>query len=121
METESHPGFFEKYLAVWVALCMVAARAITLNGLDSQAALGTTMGLFWEVPIMLGLVYLGKKTQPENLLEKRRLSHKCSAYVTKKTFLSSIIFVKGPTATLSRLFLGDCQTGFLGLLQLRQI
>lgn len=27
METESHPGFFEKYLAVWVALCMVAARA----------------------------------------------------------------------------------------------
>jgi ACR3 family arsenite efflux pump ArsB len=25
-----------------------------------MAALGTTMGLFWEVPIMLGLVYLGK-------------------------------------------------------------
>jgi ACR3 family arsenite efflux pump ArsB len=25
-----------------------------------EAALGTTMGLFWEVPIMLGLVYIGK-------------------------------------------------------------
>jgi ACR3 family arsenite efflux pump ArsB len=24
------------------------------------AALGTTMGLFWEVPIMLSLVYVGK-------------------------------------------------------------
>lgn len=37
------------------------ASAIGLYGLGSQAALGTTMGLFWEVPIMLGLVYLGKK------------------------------------------------------------
>ncbi|UCB59766.1 MAG: ACR3 family arsenite efflux transporter [Candidatus Bathyarchaeota archaeon] len=37
------------------------ATAISLYGLGSQAALGTTMGLFWEVPIMLGLVYLGKK------------------------------------------------------------
>ncbi len=36
------------------------ATAISLYGLNSQAALGTTMGLFWEVPIMLGLVYLGK-------------------------------------------------------------
>jgi len=36
------------------------ATAIALYGLGSQAALGTTMGLFWEVPIMLGLVYLGK-------------------------------------------------------------
>jgi len=36
------------------------ATAIGLYGLGSQAALGTTMGLFWEVPIMLGLVYLGK-------------------------------------------------------------
>jgi len=36
------------------------ATAIGLYGLNSQAALGTTMGLFWEVPIMLGLVYLGK-------------------------------------------------------------
>lgn len=36
------------------------ATAISLYGLGSHAALGTTMGLFWEVPIMLGLVYLGK-------------------------------------------------------------
>jgi ACR3 family arsenite transporter len=36
------------------------ATAISLYGAGSQAALGTTMGLFWEVPIMLGLVYLGK-------------------------------------------------------------
>lgn len=36
------------------------ATAISLYGLGSQAGLGTTMGLFWEVPIMLGLVYLGK-------------------------------------------------------------
>lgn len=36
------------------------ATAISLYGLGSQAALGTTMGLFWEVPIMLGLVSLGK-------------------------------------------------------------
>jgi ACR3 family arsenite transporter len=35
------------------------ATAISLYGVGSQAALGTTMGLFWEVPIMLGLVYLG--------------------------------------------------------------
>ena len=36
------------------------ATAISLYGLGSQAALGTTMGLFWEVPVMLSLVYLGK-------------------------------------------------------------
>ncbi len=37
------------------------ATAISLYGLGSQAALGTTMGLFWEVPVMLSLVYIGKK------------------------------------------------------------
>lgn len=37
------------------------ATAISLYGLGSQAALGTTMGLFWEVPVMLSLIYLGKK------------------------------------------------------------
>jgi ACR3 family arsenite transporter len=36
------------------------ATAISLYGLGSQAALGTTMGLFWEVPVMLSLVFLGK-------------------------------------------------------------
>ncbi|MGY5853546.1 MAG: ACR3 family arsenite efflux transporter [Candidatus Thorarchaeota archaeon] len=36
------------------------ATAIAIYGVGSIAALGTTMGLFWEVPIMLGLVYLSK-------------------------------------------------------------
>ena len=36
------------------------ATAIAMFGVGSIAALGTTMGLFWEVPIMLGLVYLAK-------------------------------------------------------------
>jgi ACR3 family arsenite transporter len=36
------------------------ATAVAMYGVGSTAALGTTMGLFWEVPIMLGLVYLGK-------------------------------------------------------------
>ena len=42
------------------------AAAVSMYGVGSMAALGTTMGLFWEVPIMLGLVYLGK------YLDKRR-------------------------------------------------
>jgi ACR3 family arsenite transporter len=36
------------------------AAAVAIYGVGSIAALGTTMGLFWEVPIMLGLVYLAK-------------------------------------------------------------
>ena len=36
------------------------ATAIALYGIGSIAALGTTMGLFWEVPVMLSMVYLGK-------------------------------------------------------------
>ncbi|MHA1542281.1 MAG: ACR3 family arsenite efflux transporter [Candidatus Hodarchaeales archaeon] len=36
------------------------ATAIAIYGVGSVTALGTTMGLFWEVPIMLGLVFLGK-------------------------------------------------------------
>lgn len=36
------------------------AAAVSMHGVGSLAALGTTMGLFWEVPIMLGLVQLGK-------------------------------------------------------------
>ena len=36
------------------------AAAIAMYGVGSLAALGTTMGLFWEVPIMLGLVELAK-------------------------------------------------------------
>jgi ACR3 family arsenite transporter len=36
------------------------ASAIGMYGVGSLAALGTTMGLFWEVPVMLSVVYLGK-------------------------------------------------------------
>ena len=36
------------------------ATAIAMYGVGSIAALGTTMGLFWEVPVMLAIVYLGK-------------------------------------------------------------
>ncbi|MHA1895081.1 MAG: arsenic resistance protein [Candidatus Helarchaeota archaeon] len=36
------------------------ASAVAIYGVGSLAALGTTMGLFWEVPIMLSLVYVGK-------------------------------------------------------------
>ncbi|PWI48505.1 arsenical-resistance protein [Candidatus Heimdallarchaeota archaeon B3_Heim] len=36
------------------------ATAIAVYGLGSVAALGTTMGLFWEIPIMLSIVYMGK-------------------------------------------------------------
>ena len=46
------------------------ATAISLYGLGSQAALGTTMGLFWEVPVMLGLVYLGKKLKHRGFWKK---------------------------------------------------
>ncbi len=36
------------------------AVAVTMYGVGSIAALGTTMGLFWEIPVMLSLVYLGR-------------------------------------------------------------
>lgn len=42
------------------------ASAVAIYGVGSYAALGTTMGLFWEVPIMLGLVYLGKALNKKN-------------------------------------------------------
>ncbi len=48
------------------------ATAISLYGVGSQAALGTTMGLFWEVPIMLGLVYLGKWLRSKGFWAKPR-------------------------------------------------
>ena len=41
------------------------ATAVAMYGIGSIAALGTTMGLFWEVPVMLSIVYLGR------YLEKR--------------------------------------------------
>jgi ACR3 family arsenite transporter len=47
------------------------ATAVAMYGLGSQAALGTTMGLFWEVPIMLSLVYLGKKLNKRGFWNKK--------------------------------------------------
>ena len=47
------------------------ATAIGLYGVGSMAALGTTMGLFWEVPIMLGLVYLGKFLNKRNFWKQK--------------------------------------------------
>ena len=46
------------------------ATAVAMFGLGSQAALGTTMGLFWEVPVMLSLVYLGKKLGKKGFWKK---------------------------------------------------
>jgi ACR3 family arsenite transporter len=34
------------------------AVAVSMYSVGSVAALGTTMGLFWEVPVMLSVVYL---------------------------------------------------------------
>jgi len=48
------------------------ATAIGLYGVGSMAALGTTMGLFWEVPIMLGLVYLGRWLHKKNFWKPKK-------------------------------------------------
>jgi len=42
------------------------ATAVAMFGVGSIAALGTTMGLFWEVPVMLGMVYLGRYLGKKN-------------------------------------------------------
>jgi ACR3 family arsenite transporter len=42
------------------------ATAIAIYGVGSIAALGTTMGLFWEVPVMLSIVYLGRYLKKRN-------------------------------------------------------
>ena len=36
------------------------AVAIAMHGVGSIAALGTTMGLFWEVPVMISLIYFAR-------------------------------------------------------------
>jgi len=46
------------------------ATAVSLYGIGSQAALGTTMGLFWEVPVMLSLVWLGKRLSERGFWRK---------------------------------------------------
>jgi ACR3 family arsenite transporter len=44
-------------------IAIATAIAMPGYGIGSLAALGTTMGLFWEVPVMLSIVYLGKYLQ----------------------------------------------------------
>ena len=55
------------------------AVAIAMYGVGSIAALGTTMGLFWEVPIMLSLVYIGI------YLNKKGFWEQSDAETTKKS------------------------------------
>ena len=45
------------------------AVAIAMYGIGSVAALGTTMGLFWEVPVMLSIVYLGRYLKKKEFWE----------------------------------------------------
>ncbi|MFX1322875.1 MAG: arsenic resistance protein [Promethearchaeota archaeon] len=45
------------------------ATAIAIYGVGSIAALGTTMGLFWEVPVMLSIVYLGRYLRKKGFWE----------------------------------------------------
>jgi ACR3 family arsenite transporter len=47
------------------------ATAIAMYGIGSIAALGTTMGLFWEVPIMLLIVYLGRYLRKRGFWESQ--------------------------------------------------
>jgi len=47
------------------------ATAIALYGVGSIAALGTTMGLFWEVPVMLSIVYLGRYLAKKNFWKSK--------------------------------------------------
>jgi len=49
---------FERYLSVWVALCIVelaVATAVSLFGLTSGATLATVVGVLVEVPVMLSV------------------------------------------------------------------
>ena len=77
---------FQRYLSVWVLLCMVigvlighfipagmigasnffelaVAVAIALFGTTSAAALATTVGVLTEVPVMLTLVKIANKSK----------------------------------------------------------
>ena len=47
------------------------ATALTMSIAYPLAALGTTMGLFWEVPIMLSIVYLGKYLKKRGFWESQ--------------------------------------------------
>ncbi|MFX1453459.1 MAG: arsenic resistance protein [Promethearchaeota archaeon] len=49
------------------------AVAVAMYGVGSIAALGTTMGLFWEVPIMLSLVYIGRYLNKKGFWEHHQV------------------------------------------------
>lgn len=54
-------GLFERYLTIWVVLCM--AVAISLFGPTSPVALATIVGVLVEVPVMLILVKIANQTK----------------------------------------------------------
>ena len=67
-------GFFERYLTVWVALCIAGGilvgqllpqlfQAISLFGFHSGAALATVVGVLIEVPVMLLVVSVVNRSQ----------------------------------------------------------
>lgn len=68
-------GFFEKFLTVWVILCMIAGILVgsCLYGGASPVALATIVGVLVEVPVMLVLVRIANKTKswfPEGKVAK---------------------------------------------------
>jgi ACR3 family arsenite transporter len=58
------------------------ATAVAMYGVGSLAALGTTMGLFWEVPLMLGVVTIGKKLGARGFWKGARLAPEGSQAAT---------------------------------------
>ncbi|MHA1229448.1 MAG: arsenic resistance protein [Candidatus Helarchaeota archaeon] len=52
------------------------ASAVAIYGVGSMCALGTTMGLFWEVPIMLSLVYIGKYLRSKGFWDTKTIISK---------------------------------------------
>ena len=71
-----HLSAFERYLSVWVALCIVAGvavgnsglayglvTAISLFGLTSGATLATVVGVLVEVPVMLSVCVFCNRTR----------------------------------------------------------
>ena len=72
---EKQLNSFERYLTVWVALCMVAGVVlgqaapglvhtfIALFGAESGAALATVVGVLVEVPVMLSVCGICNRTR----------------------------------------------------------
>ncbi len=61
-------SFFDRYLTLWVALCIIAGIAIgkllpVVPDLNSGATLATVVGVLVEVPVMLTLVKTANNTR----------------------------------------------------------